>query len=67
MLSRRESHGCLRGDGLSSRLCSRLPLTRQPLRLGYLRWRHAPCDVVSIFYRILVALRRRQVEPRVRA
>jgi hypothetical protein len=30
-------------------------------------WRHAPCDVVSIFYRILVALRRRQVEPRVRA
>jgi hypothetical protein len=40
------------------RLLSRLPLARQLLRFGDLRGGHVLCGYVSIFSRILVALRR---------
>jgi hypothetical protein len=43
-----------------------LPLACEHLRFGDLRWGHLLCDFVSTFYRILIALRRRQVEPHVR-
>jgi hypothetical protein len=40
-----------------------LPLSRKFLRLGNLRWRHDLCHQITKFFRILIALRRRQVDP----
>jgi len=48
-------------------LPSRLPLACELLRFGDLRGGHTQCDHVSVFYRILISLRRRQVKPHVRA
>src|ERR1700719_2879079 len=53
-------------DKLSHTFSLRLPLARKPLRFGDLRRGHVLSEHVPAFFRILVALRRRQGEPHVR-
>ena len=46
-------------------LLRRLPLPRQPLRLGDLRARHKVYDPIKLIFGLKQTLRRRQVEPHV--